>query len=96
MPIPKIILLICKPDQILEPWEVQGVGKRVEAGDVVDRPGRELLLTSSTLSFSLSLATACRKIRNMFSTSLNTQIPSLLSREIISKIFAQVTVIDVF
>lgn len=65
------------------------------AGDGVQHPGREMLLTSSTLSFSLSLAITCWKIRNMFSTSFTLSFPVYYAGRL-SKKKNQVTVSDVF
>lgn len=67
---------------------------RKSIGAEVERPGRELLLTSSALSFSLSLAIACWNIGNMLSTSLTRTSQSTKQRDYLKK--NQVTVSDVF
>ena len=72
------------PSLIFTPrQDEQGMRKSVGAG--VERPGRELLLTSSTLSFSLSLAIAYWNIRNMFSTSLTGTSQSTKQRDYLKK-----------
>lgn len=64
-------------------------------GAEVERPGRELLLTSSALSFSLSLAIACWNIRIMSVLLFYTHFP-VHEAERLSQKKNQVTVGDVF